>query len=117
VPEVDDRRRGDQAVWFAPDVKTVSSELLLEVWLCAHLVVLHRRRDGGGRVDDAGVRRETCSRMKGCLQEFSREEWGQETVMSCYQRAIDDAFSLDLTTLGRDCGFAVGRTAEMGPNP
>ena len=95
-------------MWFIPGASSVPPEVLGELRLCAHLVVLHRRRDGRGRVDEAGVRRETCSILQCCLHEFSPDEWGQETVMACYQRSIDDALSLDVASLRRVCGFVGG---------
>ena len=90
-------------MWFLPGVKSVPSDLLREVWLCAHLIVLHRRCDGRGVVDEAAVRRESCSMVQGCLQQLSRDEWGEETVMACYRRALDDALSSDLASLRGIC--------------
>ncbi|SIO43416.1 hypothetical protein SAMN05444166_4691 [Singulisphaera sp. GP187] len=89
---------------FVHGITTVSEELLSEVWLCAHLIVLHRRRQEGGRLDEDAIRRKSCGRVRDCLQAFSGDGWGQETVMACYQRATDNALSLDFASLQSVCG-------------
>ena len=95
-------------MWLLPGITTVPPELLREVWLCAYLIVLHRRRDGHGRLDEAEVRSETCTRVRDCLPAFSEDEWGREKVMACYQRATDVALSLDMASLRRACWVVKG---------
>lgn len=91
-------------MWFLPYIKSVSPDLLAEVWLCAHILVLNRRCFRVSGIDDADVRRELCAAVRGCLASFAKDEWGQEAVMACHQRGIENALSLDVSTLGRVCG-------------
>lgn len=95
-------------MWFVPDVKTVSADLLQEIWLCAHLVALHRRCEERGHPSETEGGRRSCSLVQDCLGSFSGDEWGRETVMACYQRAFDDALSLDLASLRLACGIGAG---------
>src|SRR5262249_6943368 len=105
------RRRGEvksarsargYSMWLLSATPSVPADLIREVWLCAHLVVLDRRR--GRADDDETIRRESLGALRGALGALSESEWGRETVMACYQRATDAALALDDDGLRRACG-------------
>jgi hypothetical protein len=88
-----------------PLVKSVPEDLLWEVWRCAHLVVLHRRRDHWSRRLEDPLCGESVARFRDALSLLSDNEWGREAIMACYQRAIAAAIALDDGPLHRICGI------------
>jgi hypothetical protein len=89
-----------------PVVKSVPQDLLWEVWRCAHLVVLHRRRDRWCHRDQDPVCSESVARIRDALSLLSDSEWGREAIMACYRRAIAAAVALDDGPLHRICGIS-----------